>query len=232
MIYVMSDLHGCFDKYQAMLEKIRFGKDDLMYILGDIVDRGEDGIKILLDMIKRPNIVPILGNHEYMAYTVLEKMNVEITQDNYDNHLDTVSLRNYDNWMFNGGETTLNGFLSLNKASRKRILEYFEEFSLYEELEVNNNSFVLVHGGLVNFDENKPLSEYELYDLVWGRCDYARTYFKDKYLITGHTPTALIDEKCRGKIYKENNHIAIDCGVVFNIALGCICLDTMEEFYV
>ena len=29
MIYAMSDLHGCYDKYIKMLEKINFSKRDL-----------------------------------------------------------------------------------------------------------------------------------------------------------------------------------------------------------
>ena len=42
----------------------------------------------------------------------------------------------------------------------------------------------------------------------------------------------LIDENFSGKIWKRNNHIAVDCGAGFGKPLGCICLDTMEEFYV
>ncbi len=53
MIYAMSDLHGCFDKYKKMLEKINLCENDTLYILGDVVDRGKDGIKILFDMMKR-----------------------------------------------------------------------------------------------------------------------------------------------------------------------------------
>ena len=52
MIYAMSDLHGCYDKYIKMLEKINFSNDDTLYILGDIVDRGADGIKILQDIMQ------------------------------------------------------------------------------------------------------------------------------------------------------------------------------------
>ena len=51
MIYAMSDLHGCYDKYIKMLEKINFNNNDTLYILGDIVDRGDGGIKILQDII-------------------------------------------------------------------------------------------------------------------------------------------------------------------------------------
>ena len=61
MVYVMSDIHGEYDKYRRMLEKIRFSDNDILYILGDVVDRGPEPVKILLDMMKRPNVVPLLG---------------------------------------------------------------------------------------------------------------------------------------------------------------------------
>ena len=50
MIYAMSDLHGCYELYRAMLEKIRFGNDDTLYVLGDCVDRGPEGIRIVRDL--------------------------------------------------------------------------------------------------------------------------------------------------------------------------------------
>ena len=59
----MSDLHGCYDKYMQMLEKIKFSSNDTLYILGDIIDREDNGIKILLDIMKRSNVIPLLGNH-------------------------------------------------------------------------------------------------------------------------------------------------------------------------
>ncbi len=54
MTYVMSDLHGCYEAYRTMLEKIHFGPDDRLYVLGDMVDRGPDGMKLLLDLMGRP----------------------------------------------------------------------------------------------------------------------------------------------------------------------------------
>ena len=63
----MSDIHGCFDKYQAMLREIGFSSRDTLYVLGDVIDRGPDGIKILQDMNRRPNVVPILGTHEFTS---------------------------------------------------------------------------------------------------------------------------------------------------------------------
>ncbi len=69
-------------------------------------------------------------------------------------------------------------------------------------------------------------------EFIIGEPDYDEIYFPDKYIVTGHTPTGLIIPDSKGKIFEDNNHIAIDCGAVFGNPLGCICLDTMEEFYV
>lgn len=49
MIYAVSDIHGCYNKYQKLLKKINFGSNDTLYILGDVINRGSDGFKILLD---------------------------------------------------------------------------------------------------------------------------------------------------------------------------------------
>lgn len=57
MIYAMSDIHGYYDKYQTMLGVIKFTADDTLYVLGDVLDRGPDGFKILWDMAQRPNVV-------------------------------------------------------------------------------------------------------------------------------------------------------------------------------
>ncbi len=78
LIYVISDLHGCYEKYLQMLEKIAFSSSDSLYILGDVVDRGDDGIKILQDMMKRRNVIPIMGNHERMALNILQKLYNEL----------------------------------------------------------------------------------------------------------------------------------------------------------
>ena len=54
----------------------------------------------------------------------------------------------------------------------------------------------------------------------------------DRIIVTGHTVTSFIDEASRGRIWRGNGNIAIDCGAVYNGVLGCLCLDTLEEFYV
>lgn len=63
----MSDIHGHYDAYMKMLELIQFSEDDTLYILGDIIDRGPNPVKILLDLMKRTNVRILAGNHCHMA---------------------------------------------------------------------------------------------------------------------------------------------------------------------
>lgn len=81
MIYVMSDLHGMYEKYIEMLEKIHFSENDTLYVLGDIIDRGDNSISIIKDMMKKSNIYPLFGNHELMAVQCLNWMFQEVTDD-------------------------------------------------------------------------------------------------------------------------------------------------------
>ena len=222
MIYIMSDLHGCYDKYKRMIEKINLSENDTLYILGDIVDRGKDGIKILSDMMKRKNVIPFLGNHDYMAFSVLKFISKEAKPECW-------KIR--EDWLANGGISTEKAFMELRKDEQKSMIDYIADFRIYETLEVGDKMYVLSHAGIDNFEKGKELHEYDMYDFISGRMDYSKVYFDDFYLISGHTPTGLIDNTYDGKIYRKNNHIAIDCGAVFGRPLGCICLDTLEEFY-
>lgn len=44
MTYVISDLHGYpLEKFKMLLDKSGFCEDDFLYILGDVVDRNNDG---------------------------------------------------------------------------------------------------------------------------------------------------------------------------------------------
>ena len=151
MHYVISDIHGCYEEYKKLLEQIAFRDEDILYVLGDTVDRGPEPMKVLLDMMMRPNVIPILGNHEYMALETLKQLNVEITEDNAEQHLNYCMMRGYMNWMENGGGTTASAFRKLDRDTKEAVLEYLEEFSAYEVVEAEDEIYVLVHAGIDGF---------------------------------------------------------------------------------
>ena len=230
MIYVMSDLHGCFDKYKEMLSLIDLVPRDTLYVLGDVIDRGPDGIKILRDMMLRPNVFPLLGNHEFTAAVCLPWLMEEVTGQSLA-ALDETQLAALSEWIANGGGPTLRSLKELSQDEREDIQEYFREMELYAEVETGGRSFVLTHSAPEHFAPDKSLDSYDLQDFLFGRPEADAAYYPDKILVFGHTPTRILGGG--DKILRRETWIDIDCGCVFKGGqLGCLCLDTMEEFYV
>ena len=233
--FVLSDIHGEYELFMKMLEKLHFSDDDTLYVLGDILDRGPEPIKILMEMMKYPNIIPIMGNHELMGLPCLKFLLNVITDDFIaEISKDPTLLYAFLDWTYNGCETTIKEFRRLSDEDREAVLDYLGEFRLYETLKVMGKKYILVHGGLGNFSKDKKLDDYTIDEIVWTRPDYEMAYFEGIYVITGHTPTQYIDGNERpGYIFRKNNHIAIDCGACHpDGRLSAICLESGEEFYV
>ena len=237
MIYAVSDIHGCYDKYRKLLKKINFGPDDTLYVLGDVIDRGPDGFKILLDMAARPNVIGLLGNHELLAAAVLPSL-LRTMRRGEEQPLSQTEREQMQEWIQNGGRASILQFLQFSGEEMETVCEYLPELSAYEEVTVQGRQFVLVHAGLEHFSPARPLEEYHLEEFLFCRPDLDTAYFPDKTLIFGHTPTRLLYRQIGGpeqpdRIFHRGAMIGIDCGCVYSGGqLGCLCLDTMEEFYV
>ena len=231
--YVVSDIHGCYGEFLELLRKIDFRDEDELFVLGDVLDRGKEPIPLIRDIMDRPNVFMIKGNHDIMALGVLRALGVEVSDKNIDN-LKSENIAAFLEWMSNGGETTVEQFRALPSEVREDILCYLEEAEDYEVLNVGGKCYILVHGGLKNFSSDKELYEYSTDELVWERPDYTKRYFEDErvVLVTGHTPTSLIRDDEKPLVYQANGHLAIDCGCVFGGNLAAVCLDTGEVTYV
>ena len=233
MKYVVSDLHGRYDKYSAMLSKINFNDEDELYILGDICDRGPSSAQIYLDIMKRENVHCIMGNHENMLLEYLPL----VFRFLFDKDAKIISA-DYELWSVNGGGTTCASFIEVGKEKMLEIYNFIRSFPLYRVVDVGNKRYFLVHTGIDDYNDEKSLCEYLPEELLWSDIDYDETYYPKEFdkIIVGHTPTFLLNENKSARIYHGNgNVIAIDCGAVFEDScgqLGCLCLDTMQEFYI
>lgn len=66
--YIIGDLHGCFDEFNALLDKCRFDPNiDRLYLCGDIVARGDDSLATLRKVKTLSDqgvLQTVLGNHD------------------------------------------------------------------------------------------------------------------------------------------------------------------------
>ena len=141
MIYVTSDIHGQYDSFKKLLEKINFNDNDTLYILGDIIDRGPQIIEIIRKVISTPNIVMVLGNHE----------------DMFLNYYDSKDIGDRILWFRNGGNITYSALKSISENEVKDIVKYFKSLPIERNIEVNGNRFQLVHGAFVSDRKKEQL---------------------------------------------------------------------------
>ncbi len=234
-IYVMSDLHGCYKQYRQMLDKINFSQNDELYIIGDVIDRGEHGIKIMQDILRLQHvgykITLLIGNHEFIASQILSVFSLPITL-NYPIGEELQELLNM--WILDGGKPTLTEFVKLCAQEQNQIYELLQSLPLCHELQIDGKDYILVHAGFENFTPERRLDKYDENELLFVRAELDTKYYDDRTVIVGHTPTISYGEEYAKKMFISKQLINIDCGVAYNQSgvLGCLRLNDFEEFYV
>lgn len=70
--YVIGDLHGCYDQFARILDKINYNSAlDRIILTGDLVNRGPESLRILNYCMADKNINTVLGNHDlYLLYLI------------------------------------------------------------------------------------------------------------------------------------------------------------------
>lgn len=233
-IYVTSDLHGLeLEKLKQLLNKVSFNDNDWLFILGDVIDRQNDGgIEILKWLMQQPNAELILGNHEAMLLSC-DFVFDEITDESIDS-LDAKKIKLLTTYMSNGGDVTLKTLKELLRSSPETvndILDYLRDAPLYETVSAGGKDFLLTHSGLGNFSQDKKLSEYTADELLWTRPKIDDEYFDDIITVFGHTPTLFYDHQNKGKFLRTKTWIDIDVGVHCDNPPALLRLDDLEEFY-
>ena len=170
MTYVMSDIHGCYDKYVEMLAKIEFSTEDMLYILGDVVDRGPNGMKVLLDITEHNNIILLMGNHDQEALLLLSQLYKLIEEEVPDELLEV-----YQMWLSDGGSSTVREFLQLNVDERMKVLQELKKALYYKEIVINDVKYLLAH----TVPEKEELQDIKTCDLeafILGEPEYEKQY--------------------------------------------------------
>lgn len=237
MIYVMSDIHGNLRRFNSVMQQINLQPEDKLYVLGDVIDRHPDGIRILRKIMAMPNARMLLGNHEYMMLGALGR-----PYDREEPVDEGTMSYNLGLWYHNGGEVTHRHWKHIRKDLREEIIRYLHAAALNIDITVGERQFKLVHAA--------PTEMYDLYGngkynpthfSVWQRWSNIGALDIDYTMIFGHTPTKQYQPACPMEIWEEGSVIGIDCGSGYpedpgsELApygrLACLRLDDMKEFY-
>lgn len=239
--YVVSDIHGLKDRYDAMMKDLCLKEDDVLYVLGDVIDRGPYGISILRDIMKRKQVTMLLGNHEYMM-----KQYYEAKEGLFEDPNEAYVIQ--DRWYRNHCESTMKEFESLSKEEQKEILLYLGSLPLAVcDLMVNGKTYYLTHGcaseefleGTI-YEKDLDGCSVTVEHFVWNRMDIQTSMLEDRCIVVGHTPTLFFQNNTPYEIFyntddiKDAHVIDIDCGCAANNSntqLGVLCLDDLTVRY-
>lgn len=233
MIYLMSDVHGDYQSFYKMTTKINFASEDNLYILGDVIDKGDDNLRLLDFIRKSENMTLIKGNHEYLFERYLQG---------------TISA---ELWDACGGSVTRAEVDQLSENEKEDYLVFLKSLPVYKILTVNGEKYFLTHSGYnADYDVLDPATglidikasvdqavavDQERY-LFSNDIHYLLAIIRfDKKIIVGHYPTLLLPEHGRATIYHGEKYIDIDTGNERRNEggrLACLRLDDGKEFYV
>ena len=208
-VWVIGDIHGCFLTFKNLLEnKIRLSKEDTVYLLGDMIDRGKRS-KETLDYIislqqQGYSILPIRGNHENLL--------VRLHNEKRKRFLFFRLFRNKDHqlWLRSGGKHTLKSFQVKDIYDiPSPYIRWMESLPYYRIVD----DYILVHAGL-DFSIENPLANTTAM-LTFKKMTIIPTLIDHKIIIHGHTKCT---RKKTEQMIAQRHHdhrINLDNGCIF-----------------
>ena len=219
MTYFISDVHGEYCLFFRLLDKIKFSPADRLYVLGDMIDKGNESVRLLNAVSSMTDASCIIGNHEYYFLNYYRAVMRE-THDGFDEVLNR--LQAY--------------FPSDTARLTWEILDWMDRLPHF----VCSKGFVGVHAGVPLFPDGtlKPLEKNPIEDFVYDRnFKNPKTLVNDdRTVLFGHTPTCYFNGTGEIILYPRRNgkgysRVHLDTGVALTGLLGCFCLETGECLY-
>ena len=219
MTYCVSDIHGEYDLFMRLLEKIQYSDSDRVIIGGDLIDKGAESVKLAKQVFSMPGAYCIMGNHEEMLFKFYRALMHNAIMD-----FDAIlwRLQQY----FPDGKD-----LDWDTVDRLTDLPYYLE----------TDDFICVHAGVSMLDngEISLLSQVPIETLLYDRRFRSPDALpkKSKCVFFGHT--SLDNPKIR--VYSRTKNpksiadiikVHLDVGTFTSGVLGCFRIDDCTAYYV
>ena len=211
-VYAFSDIHGNYGLFCQIKNFLK--PDDICYVLGDVIDRGTEGYRILKEILADTRFKMLRGNHEDMFI----KTSKDVLNKDFDDWFSEAK----DLWYMNGGQPTYRAWKFDN--FNIDIIKYLKSLPLHFQYK----NYYMSHSGYY-VDPQSSISKELMHRLLWDRGHIYSTKPNtpdDIIIIHGHTPT-----RDRVPIFYNNNgtlKIDIDCGTALTHKIYLFNLDTQE----
>lgn len=227
MTYLISDIHGEYELFLRLLDKIGYSDSDELIVCGDIIEKGDSSVRLLRYIFDMPNAYCIKGNHEHMFFKFYRSRMHSAIMD-----FDAI-LWHLQQYFGEDGE-----LLDWETVDRLVDLPYY----------IERDRFICVHAG-IPLDADGYLTDVRDADVELLVND---RHFKEpsvlpkgeKCVFFGHTPTRYVNQDGGIITYSRDGaerdrptlkdlcKVHLDTGVYLTGKLGAFRADDCRAFYV
>jgi diadenosine tetraphosphatase ApaH/serine/threonine PP2A family protein phosphatase len=215
-LIIYGDIHGCYDEFISLRNKINPQENDIEVCVGDIITKGKESIKTL-DYIIEHNIQSVLGNHEdkiirYLKHQQSKKKNPIILDEDEQNIVQTLLAKH---------------------------IEYLQSMPLFLQFK----NIVVLHGGVQNNmdleniqkrDKDKILRlrylDKDGHFVTLGKEDESSVFWADVY--DGNQGFIVYGHEWSQEVKISKFAIGIDTGCVYGNKLSAITFSLSKNTYI
>ena len=217
-ILAVSDIHGNLPFFQHLLEKVSFSQDDILVLVGDMLEKGPDSLALLryiVELCKTHTVYPLCGNCDGL---VLNFFNTDALDGSFfsrylPQHPESSIFQMAREAGYTGDPTDLPRLRETLRAAFPQVRAWLSKLPTILETE----HLVFVHGGVPSLSRMEELDR-------WGcmkNDDFlGQNRSFDKWVIVGHWPVTLYNPSVPSAapiLLPERKIISIDGGCVLKL---------------
>ncbi|GAA4878929.1 metallophosphoesterase [Paenibacillus vulneris] len=216
----ISDIHGCYDEFNKLLNEVGYSPYDQLILLGDYEDRGfksKEVIEQVKTLVDKNGVVALRGNHDQMFLDIFNGGDDYLFLHNGGIH--TIESYCGMNWFEQYDGFEFNRYLQAKEFIKKNYsehIEFLESLPYYYEDDLH----IYVHAGINPFYEDWTKQPKD--DFIWIRDIFLNNKIDThKKVIFGHTPTINMNGNS-AEVWFQDDKIGIDGGCCFGYQLNCL----------
>ncbi len=176
--YVIGDVHGGFRALKQVIGKVGVEKDDRLIFLGDYVDGWSESSQVidyLMELEGSFACTFVIGNHDVWLMEWLAELGTD------------------PNWLFHGGQATIDSYVGLDRDRLLRHLGFFSRMLPYYE---DDQRRLFIHAGFSSM--RGPSQEFLSSNYWWDR-----TLWEVALATDGRIPVTSLFYPKRLRLYDE-----------------------------
>ena len=217
-VLVVSDIHGNLPFLKGVLAKAGFGQEDILILLGDLLERHEgsfDTLHYVMELSRTHTVYTILGNCDNVILDFVDGLGNTSEQFFHDRWFQMGERSVLVKMAHLAGVTVehISDYPAAREAIAKRFKPELDFLRALPHIYINDH-YLFVHGGVPREDR---LEELEAFKVMKNDDFLGQGYAFKRWVVVGHWPVTLyrLDIPSAAPVVDKERHIiSIDGGCV------------------